>query len=75
MRALTTSNFKSTWDKLNAKWKFFYIFGFCPFPQIVAIIIEGRNDNRSGKRGYRKLETNVEEAMPAMKNTHSTYVY
>ncbi|XP_015752580.1 PREDICTED: trans-Golgi network integral membrane protein TGN38-like isoform X2 [Acropora digitifera] len=38
--------------------------------KIVAIIIESRNDNRS-----RKLETNMEEAMPAMKNTHSTYVY
>ena len=43
--------------------------------QIIAIIIEGRDDSGSRKRGYRKLETNVEEAMPSMKSANSTYVY
>ncbi|KAL9984321.1 hypothetical protein ACROYT_G006599 [Oculina patagonica] len=43
--------------------------------KIVAIIIEGRNDGNSRRRGYRKLETNVEEAMPSLKSSNSTYVY
>lgn len=42
--------------------------------KIVAIIIEGQN-NSGRRRGYRKLETNVEEAMPSMKSANSTYVY
>ena len=46
----------------------------CFLSQIVAIIIEGQN-NSGRRRGYRKLETNVEEAMPSMKSANSTYVY
>lgn len=43
--------------------------------QIIAIIIEGKTDGSSRRRGYRKLETNVEEAMPSLKSANSTYVY
>lgn len=43
--------------------------------QIIAIIIEGKSDGSSRRRGYRKLETNVEEAMPSLKSANSTYVY
>ncbi|KAL9984316.1 hypothetical protein ACROYT_G006592 [Oculina patagonica] len=43
--------------------------------KIIAIIIEGRNDGNSRRRGYRKVETNVEEAMPSLRSSNSTYVY
>ncbi|XP_027049839.1 trans-Golgi network integral membrane protein 2-like isoform X2 [Pocillopora damicornis] len=43
--------------------------------KIIAIIIEGKSDDSSRRRGYRKLETNVEEAMPSLKSANSTYVY
>ncbi|CAH3148448.1 unnamed protein product [Pocillopora meandrina] len=43
--------------------------------KIIAIIIEGKSDGSSRRRGYRKLETNVEEAMPSLKSANSTYVY
>ena len=46
----------------------------CFLSQIIAIVIEGQN-NSGRRRGYRKLETNVEEAMPSMKSANSTYVY
>ena len=48
---------------------------FSLFPQIIAIIIEGKDDSGSRRRGYRKLETNVEEAIPSMKSANSSYVY
>lgn len=43
--------------------------------KIIAIVIEGRSDVNGRRRGYRKLETNVEESMPSLRSSNSTYVY
>ena len=61
--------------EMSSCQELFTAFYFLSVPQIVAIVIEGRNDSGSRRRGYRKLETNVEEAMPSMNKANSTYVY
>lgn len=54
---------------------YFNVLSYFVSTQIIAIIIEGKSDGSSRRRGYRKLETNVEEAMPSLKSANSTYVY